>query len=97
MTLMRTLVTLAATVLALASSAPVRAGADLAVGDVAPAFTLEASDVRTYSLADFPLLSDPDKSVGRDGRILAIDKAVKPATSAQDMAAKLGELGAPAK
>jgi thioredoxin-dependent peroxiredoxin len=30
--------------------------------------------------------------VGKDGRILAIDKAVKPATSAEDMAAKLGEL-----
>jgi peroxiredoxin Q/BCP len=62
--------------------------------------------------ADFPLLSDPDKSVakaygvlsdrgfanrwtfyiGKDGKILAIDKAVKPATSAEDMAAKLGEL-----
>ncbi|HYU79085.1 MAG TPA: peroxiredoxin [Vicinamibacterales bacterium] len=63
--------------------------------------------------ADFPLLSDPDKTVataygvlsdrgvanrwtfyiGKDGRILAIDKAVKPATSAEDMAAKLKELG----
>jgi peroxiredoxin Q/BCP len=31
--------------------------------------------------------------VGKDGKILAIDKAVKPATSAEDMAAKLGELG----
>jgi peroxiredoxin Q/BCP len=30
--------------------------------------------------------------IGKDGRILAIDKAVKPATSAEDMAAKLGEL-----
>jgi peroxiredoxin Q/BCP len=36
--------------------------------------------------------------IGKDGRILAIDKAVKPATSAEDMAAKLGELGVePAK
>ena len=63
--------------------------------------------------ADFPLLSDPTKEtaraygvlsergyanrwtfyIGKDGRILAIDKAVKPATSAEDMAAKLGELG----
>jgi peroxiredoxin Q/BCP len=62
--------------------------------------------------ADFPLLSDPTKEVataygvlsargtasrwtfyiGKDGRILAIDKAVKPATSAEDLAAKLGEL-----
>ena len=36
--------------------------------------------------------------IGKDGKILAIDKAVKPATSAEDMAAKLGELKvAPAK
>jgi peroxiredoxin Q/BCP len=31
--------------------------------------------------------------VGKDGKVLAIDKQVKPATSAQDMAAKLGQLG----
>ncbi len=30
--------------------------------------------------------------IGKDGKILAIDKAVKPATSAEDMVAKLGEL-----
>jgi len=30
--------------------------------------------------------------IGKDGRIMAIDKMVKPATSAEDMAAKLGEL-----
>ena len=30
--------------------------------------------------------------IGKDGRILAIDKMVKPATSAEDLAAKLGEL-----
>jgi len=58
--------------------------------------------------ADFPLLSDPTKAygvlsergfanrwtfyIGKDGTILAIDKAVKPATSAEDMASKLGEL-----
>jgi thioredoxin-dependent peroxiredoxin len=30
--------------------------------------------------------------IGKDGKILAIDNAVKPATSAEDMAAKLGEL-----
>jgi peroxiredoxin Q/BCP len=65
--------------------------------------------------ADFPLLSDADKSVaaaygvlnerglanrwtfyiGKDGRIANIDKSVKPATSAEDMTAKLGELGVP--
>jgi peroxiredoxin Q/BCP len=31
--------------------------------------------------------------IGKDGKILAIDKAVQPATSAEDMVAKLGELG----
>ena len=31
--------------------------------------------------------------IAPDGTIAAIDKAVKPATSAEDMAAKLGELG----
>ncbi len=63
--------------------------------------------------ADFPLLSDEDKSVaraygvlhplgfarrhtvyiGKDGRVLKIDTDVKPATSAEDMAVTLGELG----
>ncbi len=148
---------------------------DLAAGDMAPDFTLHASDGKTYTLsdfrgkqavviawfpkaytrgctieckslaehgdlirqydvtyfmasvdplednkgfakqqkADFPLLSDPDKKaarafgvlqpagyagretfyVGVDGRILAIDRSVRPETSAEDMAAKLGELG----
>ena len=67
--------------------------------------------------ADFPLLSDPSKKVaesygvlaplgyakrwtfyiGKDGKILAIDQSVKPETSAEDMAAKLGELGVPKK
>jgi thioredoxin-dependent peroxiredoxin len=61
--------------------------------------------------ADFPLLSDPTKAtataygvlnqgglarrwtfyIGKDGKILGIDKEVKPATSAEDMIAKLGE------
>jgi len=68
--------------------------------------------------ADFPLLSDPTKQVataygvlnaergfanrwtfyiGKDGKILAIDKTVKPDTSAEDMAAKLGQLGVAAR
>jgi peroxiredoxin Q/BCP len=67
--------------------------------------------------ADFPILSDPDKTVAtaygvmnergfsnrwtfyidKDGRIAAVDKAVKPATSAEDMLAKLAELKVPAK
>ena len=63
--------------------------------------------------ADFPLLSDPDKSVAtkygvlntergvanrwtfyidKSGRIAAIDKAVRPATSAEDLLTKLGEI-----
>jgi peroxiredoxin Q/BCP len=33
--------------------------------------------------------------IGKDGKIQYIDKAVKPATSAEDMAAKLGELNTP--
>ena len=67
--------------------------------------------------ADFPILSDPTKEVasaygvlgprgvanrwtfyiGKDGRITAIDKAVRPETSAEDMIAKLKELGVPAR
>ena len=67
--------------------------------------------------ADFPLLSDPTKAtakaygvlaplgyakrhtfyIGADGRILAIDDAVVPETSAQDMARRLGELGVPTR
>jgi thioredoxin-dependent peroxiredoxin len=65
--------------------------------------------------ADFPILSDPTKAtataygvlggggfanrwtfyIGKDGKIQAIDKDVskRVATSAEDMAAKLGELG----
>ena len=36
--------------------------------------------------------------IGKDGKIQAIEKAIKPATSAEDMAAKLGELNVePAK
>jgi thioredoxin-dependent peroxiredoxin len=35
--------------------------------------------------------------MGKDGRILAIDKTVKPATSAEDMAARLGELKVPTR
>jgi len=31
--------------------------------------------------------------IGKDGRILYIDKSVKPATSAEDIVARLGELG----
>jgi len=149
--------------------------AELQVGDIAPDFTLQASDGNTYTLsdfrgkqavvvawfpkaftsgctieckslaenghliqeydvtyfmasvdpidqniafaaehnADFPLLSDPTKAtanaygvlngreyasrwtfyIGVDGRILYIDKNVQVATSAEDMAARLGELG----
>lgn len=148
----------------------------LEVGDPAPAFTLQGSDGKTYSLADFkgkkavviawypkaftrgctieckslaenghliraydvayfmastdeletnkkfaeseeadfPLLSDPEGEVaraydvlvpvvnvakrvtiyiGRDGNILKIDRDITPATSAEDIARTLGELG----
>ena len=162
------------TIIVLVMTAPVLA-ASLSVGDVAPAFSLQGSDGKTYTLsdfrgkqavviawfpkaytsgctieckslaenghlitkyevayfmasvdpladnvgfaeeikADFPLLSDPSKEVaksynvlgmmgmakrhtvyiGIDGNIMKIDTKVKPATSAQDMAATLGELG----
>ena len=63
--------------------------------------------------ADFPILSDPEKSVanaygvlgtsglanrwtfyiGRDGKILFIDKAVRTGSAGADLAAKLAELG----
>ena len=67
---------------------------------------------------DYPILSDPDKSVakafgvvniirpypqrwtfyiGKDGKILAIDKSVKPASHGADVVAKLKELGVPEK
>jgi thioredoxin-dependent peroxiredoxin len=31
--------------------------------------------------------------IGKDGRILELDKSIKPKTSAEDIATKLGELG----
>ena len=156
-----------------------RSAAALEVGDQAPAFSLQATDGKTYSLeqfhdkqavviawypkaftsgctieckslaqnghllkrldvtyfmasvdalednqkfaeeneADFPLLSDPTKAVakaydvlafygmpnrhtfyiGKDGKILFIDRKINAATSAEDMAAKLVELGIPAR
>ena len=153
------------------------AAADLAVGDVAPNFSLEGTDGKTYTLADFkgkqavvlawypkaytsgctieckslaengnliraydvtyfmasvdpidkntgfareqkadfPLLSDPTKEtakaygvlnmmgfasrntffIGADGKILAIDRNVNPASAAQDIAATLAKLNVP--
>ncbi|WP_346838075.1 peroxiredoxin [Microbulbifer sp. SAOS-129_SWC] len=68
--------------------------------------------------ADFPLLSDPDGAVakaydvrvpvaniarrttfyiGKDGHILKVDDKIHPATSAEDIAKTLGELGIPKK
>jgi thioredoxin-dependent peroxiredoxin len=156
---------------------------ELKVGDMAPDFTLKASDGQTYTLsklrgktvvlawfpkaftggwtaecralresgglirafdvayfmistdtleqntafakqenADFPLLADPTQQtankygvlkdyggdlgklanrwtfyIGPDGKITAIDKAVKPASSGQDIVAKLKEIKVPAK
>lgn len=160
--------------LAVTPTAPAQS-AEPQVGDMAPDFTLQASDGKTYTLADFrgkqavviawfpraftsgctieckslaenghlireydvtyfmasvdpiedntafaqeqnadfPLLSDPTKEtaeaygvlvergyatrwtfyIGKDGRILEIDKNVNVRTSAEDMARKLGEHG----
>jgi peroxiredoxin Q/BCP len=67
--------------------------------------------------ADFPLLSDPTKSVaeaydvlafygvpkrhtiyiGKDGKVLFVDREIQAATSAEDIADKLLELGIPAR
>jgi peroxiredoxin Q/BCP len=172
---MRALAVLTIGLVAFASSGHPSAAADLKVGSMAPDFTLQASNGKTYKVsdfrnkqaivlawfpraytrgctleckslaehgdlikrydvtyfmisvdpldkntgfaqeqhADFPLLSDPTKKtadaygvlgmlgmanrwtfyIGKDGTIQAIDKNVRPATSAEDMAAKLHELG----
>jgi peroxiredoxin Q/BCP len=67
--------------------------------------------------ADFPLLSDPGKEVAKaydvlafygvpkrhtiynckDGKVLFVDREINAATSAEDIAAKLEELGIPAR
>jgi peroxiredoxin Q/BCP len=69
------------------------------------------------NVADFPLLSDPGKKVakaydvlafygvpkrhtiyiGKDGKVLFVDKKINAATSAEDIAAKLEELGVPTR
>ncbi|MFA6542829.1 MAG: peroxiredoxin [Limisphaerales bacterium] len=175
---MKTLTLLCATVAGLALTGMTGAAADLKAGDPAPDFKLQASDGKTYSLADFkgrkavviawfpkaftggctaecksmradgaalkkfdvayftasvdpvdgekgnaafaksldldyPILSDPNKNaakafgvlnekgmatrwtfyIGKDGKILHVDRAVKPASHATDIAAKLKELG----
>src|SRR5262245_28953438 len=175
---MRTALVVTAMMMMAAASGAQTPGPTLKVGDPAPDFTLQASDGKTYRLADFkgketvvlawfpkaftqgctieckslaehgdmikkydaeyfmisvdplegeagnkafaqahnadfPLLSDPTKAtanaygvlsdrgfanrwtfyIGKDGKLLAIDKDVKPATSAQDMAATLQRLG----
>jgi peroxiredoxin Q/BCP len=57
------------------------------------------SDPTKKTAADYGVLGTSGRAnrwtfyIGKDGKILAIDKAVKTATSAEDMAAKLGELG----
>ena len=176
---MKRLPLLTACLVALAFLPAVSNAGELKVGDPAPNFTLQASDGKTYTLADFkgkqavvlawfpkafthgctleckslaehgdlikhydvayfmisvdalddnkgfaeqqhadfPLLSDPMKKTARafgvlgmlgmanrwtfyinkDGKIQAIDKQVKPATSAEDLAAKLHDLGVPTR
>jgi thioredoxin-dependent peroxiredoxin len=63
------------------------------------------SDPTKETAAAYGVLSSPTGVarrwtfyIGKDGKILAIDKTIKVATSAEDMAAKLGELNVePAK
>jgi thioredoxin-dependent peroxiredoxin len=176
---MRAVTVLTICLVAFASSGHLSAAAELKVGNLAPDFTLQASNGKTYKVsdfrnkqaivlawfpraytrgctleckslaehgdlikkydvayfmisvdpldkntgfaeqehADFPLLSDPTKKtanaygvldmlgmanrwtfyIGKDGTIQAIDKNVRPATSAEDMAAKLHALGIPTR
>lgn len=58
------------------------------------------SDPTKATAAAYGVLSSPSGVarrwtyyIGKDGKVLAVDKAVKPATSAEDMIAKLTELG----
>ncbi len=179
---MKTLPLLCAALVGLALTGMTTMAAELKAGDPAPNFKLQASDGKTYSLADFkgkqavviawfpkaftggctieckamradgaairkfdvayftasvdpvdgekgnaafaksleldyPILSDPKKEtakafgvlnekgmssrwtyyIGKDGKILHLDKTVKPASHATDIAAKLKELGVAAK
>jgi hypothetical protein len=93
-------------VLALLVAAPRGASADLAVGDMAPGLAQGVGwqDVRALGSAR-PARSGARVLgttgfaqrwtfyIGKDGTILAIDKQVDPETSAEDIAAKLAELG----
>jgi thioredoxin-dependent peroxiredoxin len=176
---MKRLPLLTAGLVALAFLPAVSNAGELKVGDPAPNFTLQASDGKSYTLADFkgrqavvlawfpkafthgctleckslaehgdlirkydvayfmisidalddnkgfaeqqhadfPLLSDPTKKTAKtygvlgmlgmanrwtfyidiDGKIQAIDKQVRPATSAEDLSAKLHDLGTPTR
>ncbi|HEX7037558.1 MAG TPA: peroxiredoxin [Pseudomonadales bacterium] len=64
-------------------------------------FPLLADPDKTVARAYGVLLPEYDLAarqtfyIGKDGRILAIDREVKPETAAQDIAATLGELGIP--
>ena len=176
---MKRLPLLTACLIALGFLPAVSSAGELKVGDPTPNFTLQASDGKTYTLADFkgkravvlawfpkafthgctleckslaehgdlikkydvayfmisvdalddnkgfaeqqhadfPLLSDPTKKtakaygvlgmlgmanrwtfyIDKDGKIQAIDKQVRPATSAEDLSARLHDLGTPAR
>jgi hypothetical protein len=73
-----------------------------------PNFTLQASDGRTYTLADFkgrravvlawfPQGVHTRLHARMQVAIQAIDKQVRPATSAEDLSAKLHDLGTPTR
>ncbi len=59
-----------------------------------PLLSDESKDVaRAYGVLNtFGVASRHTFYIGKDGRILAIDRNVRPSTSAEDMAAKLAEL-----
>jgi peroxiredoxin len=95
---MRASTLLALCLFALGSIGHASAAAELKVGDPAPDFPL-LSDPTKKTADAYGVLGAMGMAnrwtfyIGKDGKIQSIDKDVKPATSAEDMAATLHELG----